>query len=480
MAGLLQHHLHQALQEHMLPLLGITDLARLACTSTAARELVTGAPSALWQAAAQAALPWHPPLPSDRALVQAAMCKQATCGRKLASGQHTLHTTVHSSKGSGGFGQPGWSSLSPDGQTYVCTTAGPQRPNQALVFHNLLSGEKTRMDFAEERRIFSGHWHADGAHISLAQVCTRSERVHLSVVRWPAADCVASFEVSDSVDPEGEWCCWSPSGARGVMASTPQLDNDPTAYCIADIYAQTTVRLACPIEGATLWSPSNNMLAVLDKNWTNPAYDIVIFDATNGAQICHIHTPSRLWVCDRWTSEGSLCWLEPDDTLLVVLGGADKMCVGLCSVRDGSMLVRSTDVVGKPFPTGCCMSFDRQKIAIMYATHQVTEMEVLRLATLSACSSTVSPERQGHIAFWSPCSRWLASVCFDESCPPVLLYDTNSYDDTPQSQICVPFKTASGRWAPDASFLSLASFSESVSGNPAGVDSVTTCMISFE
>ena len=77
------------LQQQMLPLLGVHDLARLAVSCQSLRRLVMAADPRIWQTAARVVLPWRHDLPPVIPEVQAALQSHTTSSQHIATGRFT-------------------------------------------------------------------------------------------------------------------------------------------------------------------------------------------------------------------------------------------------------------------------------------------------------------------------------------------------------------------------------------------------------
>ncbi|MCJ1467949.1 hypothetical protein MMC07_006575 [Pseudocyphellaria aurata] len=435
-SALLSPSLHGILQQHVLPLLAMTDLAHLAASSSALRELIMSANARVWQQAAQAALPWHPPLPASIPAVQAEMIAHHTCSRNISRGGldntsvfccEMQYTTWHVSP-------------SDDGQYMAYISGLDQNSTRSLWLIHLPSSQQSKLFHKPGMEPVSCAWQQNGhlqmalrwqgqVHLCIFDVYGHHDQQpeiigplapltqsHHLAFHWSFTSCMALMDVD--ID------CLSHhfvllNGTTGTCVSI----NKPAAWS-AEQWADRELASAS-------FSGSNAVIAVL---YSSPFYSLHtdhilhFYECHSGALLTKvgsnepIHTLlSQSRHFNAWHDDLIVWWLDRDSCFLISITSAasNKLDLGVLSLCDGSCRPLNCEFPSRHHTLAAfedmLVSPDGQHAVITILTKQFGyELLFISLQTTGAAwshSVRIGSHERCRLFVakcWSPCSRWLA------------------------------------------------------------------------
>ncbi|MCJ1467950.1 hypothetical protein MMC07_006576 [Pseudocyphellaria aurata] len=450
-AGLLSPGLRGILQQHILPHLSVDELAHLAASCPALRRLVVSTDARTWQRAAQAAMPWHPPLPASITEVQAALNAHRTCSCNI-SGVGLDNTSIfcHEMQGTTWHVSP-----SADGQhvAYVCQAHQASMPPVWLLHHQSL--QHLKLFDKPNMEPVSTAWQQNGR----LQVALRWHD-HVRLCSFDVSGCEPA-KMTGPLAPLTQSHMlsfyWSDSSCMVLM--NVDVESPSHQYILLNGDTGTSVRINKP----AAWSPeqwsdrelssvsfsgSDAAIAVIYStpfHSQHPEHTLYFYECRSGAPLTsfgsneHIHAQlghgqSRTFYV--WHDDPVGWWLNEDSCFLIPITSAasNKMDLGVLSLRDGSCRPLNCEFSSRHHTLAAfkdmMVSPDGQHAAITIITNKYGYELLFVDLQKTTCSQSVrinSHERSQIFGFkcWSPCSHWLA-VCHDLS---------DSDDEVPQLQL---------------------------------------------
>ncbi|MCJ1467945.1 hypothetical protein MMC07_006571 [Pseudocyphellaria aurata] len=466
---------HQILQRHVLPRLGAYDLARLAASCTALRELVMGADAHTWQQAAQTALPWQPPMPASIPAIQTALHAHHTCIRNISQGRSSPPTrrTIALQSCVDKVMQ------APNGQHIAYMTSRVDEDGEVWLVH-LDSAQQQQQ---QQQRV------AQEQGLNPASICWQRSTGHLRVLlsndlryRMCTYD-GHGRQLESSVIPVG----------GGLVIRVGESYNGTSCY-----WAETRFMLLLaqqdPAEGLPYPTPSMTASFSADASlivlcaYTEAGDGVVLFyHSDSGLPLMKIDSDPALpasWVTYTIKqadacSPTTLSWWLPDDTTFLVPVPPEApgtvLALGVLSLLDGSCrpLACTMSLAQQQLLNAYDMSFspdggyaavvlgrhgDMQDIALVNLQDQSLiwslsqQEDVLKLLSKQKCAWLSQPP----LMQWSPSSRWLA-VCWaaeiDLVRPLLFVLDTRRMAGQlakcvyqAQLSFCIPHYPRKGCW----------------------------------
>lgn len=249
----------ELLQAHLLPLLSLQDLARLACSSSCLQDLVLSADANIWVKAASAAdhVPKYPKLPRNVPEILSIMQGHWLVQRSLQRGepvqiQHLSPKARHN-----------WS-LAPDGS--FCAAVAADRQHLLLK----MLPDLGPLNFDMEVAIISIRWHVPSPLPSLV----------IMLGDEPCMRQVCIFDVSEGAIThdfalpwsKGSSFSWSPGAEFLLFVQKHQT-------CLIRVASGQEYKLSCPPPQACIWSPDASQIAL--KLDTGRDRRIVIWSVTD-------------------------------------------------------------------------------------------------------------------------------------------------------------------------------------------------------
>ncbi|MCJ1467943.1 hypothetical protein MMC07_006569 [Pseudocyphellaria aurata] len=432
--GILSSATYHTLHQHILPRLDARDLACLAASCTALRQLVMSADPHIWQRAAQAALPWHPILPADNSAVQAALAAHHTCNRNILHGRGTpasRHTCTLPVSVRNVF--PG-----PDGQHYGYTTHTVG--SSAVWLLHAASAQHQQLLKEPDSHHISISWQRNTGHLRV--LLSRREQLAMCSFdvqgqkqeSWTAslAGLRSNMRDSDIFWAENMFMLLVAQLHDGVLVSRLLNGSDSTSVVLAVPDERSAAHLRPTLLRSASFSPDASLVVLYVQTLPcAPEYMLQFYDCHSGLPLVESHADmalaadliSHLILRPGAWPLNSLSWWLPDENAFLV----PIMAAGSCAITDLGMLSLLDGICR---PLACTLNLGHLSVLRDMFVSPNGRYAAVHLGPTGQRAIVVDVQT-GAVAWseqfdscwsrsfsslfeWSPCSQWLA-MCRVES-----------------------------------------------------------------